>query len=79
LSIDAIKIQPSKEKEMKLTPILLAVAALAFGATAMTSGVAVAKFDGYSNKSPVNCGVAPCAIPDYPGGALIPSYSSRGR
>jgi hypothetical protein len=58
---------------------VLATTALTFGAMAITGDVAIAKFEGYSNKSPVNCGVVPCVIPDYPGRSLIPTNQSRRR
>ena len=58
---------------------VLATIALTFSAMTITGDVAAARFQGYSNKSPTNCGVVPCVIPDYPRRAPIPSNQPRGR
>ena len=56
--------------------IVLAAAALMVSATvSLKSGAAIARYEGYSGKSPSSCGVVTCANPDQ---APIPSRPGPG-
>ena len=52
--------------------IVLTTTALVFSASSLTSGVALARYDSYSGKSPGQCGVVACVtdlapLPSFPG------------